>query len=68
MSQSDRYRPAFCQAIDRAELNQDPHSATAVDRATNRSECIRLMEDHFATQPREYWMEQLSQEGLIFAL
>ncbi|HEX2173944.1 MAG TPA: CoA transferase [Dehalococcoidia bacterium] len=67
MSQADRYWPAFCRAIDAPEWLDDPRFASAEARAANRTECIRAIEDRFASQLRDHWLERLAAEDLLFA-
>lgn len=67
MSQGDRYWPAFCRALGAPEWIEDPRFRTATDRAAHRGECIGAIEDRFASQGRDQWMERLGTEDLIFA-
>lgn len=67
MSQADRYWPAFCRALGRSDLLEEPRFATANDRAANRMECTRVFDELFAGQPRAYWIDRLSREDLLFA-
>jgi crotonobetainyl-CoA:carnitine CoA-transferase CaiB-like acyl-CoA transferase len=61
MLQPDRYWAHFARAIDRPELADDPRFATQMNRATNRIECVAILDSAFASRPRAAWMAHLSE-------
>ncbi len=54
----------FCQVTDLGHLAADPRFATNKDRVQHRDECIRLIEERFATQPMAHWVEVLEGAGV----
>jgi crotonobetainyl-CoA:carnitine CoA-transferase CaiB-like acyl-CoA transferase len=67
MIDSERYWPAFCRAIGRPELHEDPRFANAVERFRNSAELVRLLDETFATRPLEKWIEPMNAERIIWA-
>jgi len=63
MLQADRYWPAVCRAIGRPELAGDERFATMAARGGNAPECIRILEEAFATAPRDEWIARLRAAG-----
>jgi CoA:oxalate CoA-transferase len=63
MMQADRYWPAVCTAIGRSELAADERFVNMRVRAGNAGECIRLLDEAFATRPREDWLRDLRAAG-----
>jgi crotonobetainyl-CoA:carnitine CoA-transferase CaiB-like acyl-CoA transferase len=63
MMQADRYWPAVCAAIGRPELAADDRFASMRVRAGNAGECIRLLDEAFATRPRDEWIRDLRAAG-----
>ena len=55
MMESDRYWPAFCKALGRPDLQDDPRFESYVERATNREALISLLEEIIATKNRDEW-------------
>ena len=49
----------FCEAIGRSELMRDPRFATNADRTANHAQLEPLLAEHFAAQPRSYWLSRL---------
>jgi crotonobetainyl-CoA:carnitine CoA-transferase CaiB-like acyl-CoA transferase len=43
---------------------EDPRFATNPDRNKNRAELVSLLDDLFATQPADYWLEKLKATGI----
>jgi len=46
----------MCDAIGRPELKDDPRFITNTDRTANHSAIEKILEEHFATRPRDYWL------------
>ena len=63
MLQADRYWPDFCKTIDRPELASDERFKTADVRAKHAEECVGILDEVFATRPREQWMTILRDGG-----
>jgi crotonobetainyl-CoA:carnitine CoA-transferase CaiB-like acyl-CoA transferase len=63
MMQADRYWPALCAAIGRPELSTDERFANMRARAGNAGECVRLLDEAFATRPRDAWLRDLRSAG-----
>jgi crotonobetainyl-CoA:carnitine CoA-transferase CaiB-like acyl-CoA transferase len=59
MLQSDRHWPEFCRHIDREDLIDDPRFADAAARFANHVECIRILDDVFASRTLDEWVEAL---------
>jgi CoA:oxalate CoA-transferase len=49
----------MCDAIGRPELKNDPRFARNADRTAHHAELEKILRDHFASQPRAYWLEKL---------
>lgn len=54
----------LCAAIGLPALTQDPRFATNVNRVGNREQLSQILESHFSTQPRAYWLDVLTQAGI----
>lgn len=63
MLQSDRYWPDFCKAIGVEEFIDDPRCATLRDRAKNCEAIISVLDQRFASKPRNEWMQILKNGG-----
>jgi len=61
--QSDRYWDAFCQAIEREDLKEDPRFADALSRERNAGELVSILDQVFATKTAKEWMDLLKQKG-----
>ncbi len=61
---NDRQFAFLCQMIDREDLLNDPRYATNPARVANRDTLEPLLEDVFAAQPRDRWIEQLLAAGI----
>jgi crotonobetainyl-CoA:carnitine CoA-transferase CaiB-like acyl-CoA transferase len=59
MLQSDRCWPDLCRRADRPELIDDPRFSSAQARVENVSECIRTLDEVFATKTLDEWREAL---------
>jgi formyl-CoA transferase/CoA:oxalate CoA-transferase len=55
---------SFCEALDLAHLKNDPRFATNPNRIKHRDELVAALDDLFATQPADYWLEHLKQTGI----
>jgi crotonobetainyl-CoA:carnitine CoA-transferase CaiB-like acyl-CoA transferase len=62
MLQAQRYWPGFCQAIGRPDLVDDPRFNTDESRKQNVSECVRSLDEVFATKPLEEWTDLLAKQ------
>lgn len=60
MLESDRYWADFCRHIERPELIDDPLFVDAAARYENRRECVRLLDEVFASRPLDEWRALLS--------
>ena len=56
--------PAFCDAIDRSELEQDERFATNALRVEHRAELSALLAVVFASRPLRWWEIQLTNAGV----
>jgi crotonobetainyl-CoA:carnitine CoA-transferase CaiB-like acyl-CoA transferase len=63
--QPDRYWPAFCRAMELADLEHDPRFSSMEARGQNSRELIRLLDEKFATKTRDAWIDQLKKGGCI---
>lgn len=63
MPQADRYWPAFCRAVGIPELEKDERFATMKTRGKNCRELISILDQLFASKPRDEWMRILKAGG-----
>jgi crotonobetainyl-CoA:carnitine CoA-transferase CaiB-like acyl-CoA transferase len=63
MIQPDRYWAALCRALGRPELATDPRFVDLRVRAGNAGECIAILDEIFASQPRAHWLSVLRDGG-----
>jgi CoA:oxalate CoA-transferase len=54
----------FCAAIGLSELQADPRFAANPERTAHHPELEALLNRHFATQPRAWWLERLAAAGV----
>ncbi len=54
----------LCQALDRAELAEDPRFADFAARNRNRDELLPILREDFRSQPTGHWLTVLSQAGV----
>ena len=77
LTAGDRYAPAadpegkifwaaFCRALDRPDLVDDPRFATTKDRQKNREELTPILDEVFATRPYDEWEKRLSENNLMY--
>ncbi len=49
----------LCDSIGLPELSQNPKFVKNKDRVTHREEITALLQQHFMTQPAQYWVERI---------
>lgn len=54
----------LCQALDRAELAQDPRFADFAARNRNRDELLPILREDFRSEPTGHWLDVLSRAGV----
>jgi len=67
MLEADKYWPDLCQHIGRPELIDDPRFADAATRFENRAECVRLLDETFASHTLAEWRERLATVAGVWA-
>lgn len=60
---ADKHWAELCEAIGRPELVDDPRFADQVQRAENSAECVKILDDTFATRSLAEWQPILSSQG-----
>ncbi|HUI25942.1 MAG TPA: CoA transferase [Candidatus Kryptonia bacterium] len=69
MLQPDRYWVDLTRVLGRPELGTDPRFADLRVRAGNAAECVAALDAIFAAQPRDHWIELLTNGGdFIFTI
>jgi crotonobetainyl-CoA:carnitine CoA-transferase CaiB-like acyl-CoA transferase len=69
MLQSDRYWRDFCLAMGLGELIDDPRFKDIRARGLNAGACIAILDQTFATKPRDEWIQILKAGGdFIFGI
>ncbi|MEE8314515.1 MAG: CoA transferase [Myxococcota bacterium] len=63
MIQSDRYWPDFCRALGRPELATDERFSDQQVRGANCEAAIAIIDEVFATKPRDEWLRILADAG-----
>ena len=63
--QPDRYWPAFCKAMEIADLEKDPRFSSMEARGANSKELIKILDERFASKTRDEWLNQLKRAGCI---
>jgi formyl-CoA transferase len=61
---NDKLFEAFCRAIERADLLNDPRFAGSRERLRNRDALIPLIEKTTVQFPRAHWLERLDKAGV----
>jgi CoA:oxalate CoA-transferase len=61
---SEKLWSAFCQAINRRDLEAHPDSATNAQRSKNRAMLEKILTDHFYQRPAEEWIQALRASGV----
>ena len=54
----------FCDALNLDNIKTDPRFATNPDRNKNRDELLAILDELFATQPADYWLDKLKVTGI----
>ena len=62
MLQPDRYWADFCRVIERPALAEDARFADMVARGQHSAECIAILDEAFASRPREEWLRRLKED------
>ena len=65
---TERHWPNFCKAMGREGLANDPRFVSAEKRLEHNAELIALLEELFASQPRDYWGNRLDQYGCVWGM
>jgi CoA:oxalate CoA-transferase len=65
---SERLWSAFCQAIDREDLEAHPDFATNAERSKNRARLEKILTDYFCQRPAEEWIRALRTSGVPCSL
>lgn len=55
---------AYCEALERPDLSDNPDYATNSQRLRHRDELVPLLAEIMQKQPREYWIERLQRVGV----
>jgi crotonobetainyl-CoA:carnitine CoA-transferase CaiB-like acyl-CoA transferase len=63
--QPDRYWPNVCRALSIVELENDPRFHSIQARSSHAKELIGILDEKFATMPRDAWLKALKREGCI---
>jgi len=58
---NDRLWQALCKALGREDLASDPRFRTNPDRVANRDALVKMLQEIFATNSREYWLKLLEE-------
>ena len=61
---NDRFWSAFCSAIERPDLLDEPRFARAADRSAHRSELKAVLEPIFLEKPRDHWTALFAKSGI----
>jgi len=61
-----RYWPQFCQALGISDLIDDPRFHSDAARGQNANELVAILDQAFATKPREQWLAIARQAKLLF--
>ncbi|OTG57741.1 CoA transferase [Acinetobacter sp. ANC 3903] len=56
---NDQQFQMLCDSIGLPELSQNPKFVKNKDRVTHREEITALLQQHFMTQPAQYWIERI---------
>jgi crotonobetainyl-CoA:carnitine CoA-transferase CaiB-like acyl-CoA transferase len=59
---NDRLWQALCKALGREDLANDPRFRTNPDRVANRDVLVKMLQEIFATNSREYWLKLLEKK------
>jgi crotonobetainyl-CoA:carnitine CoA-transferase CaiB-like acyl-CoA transferase len=64
--QPDEYWPKICRVLGIEELEHDPKFNSIETRGKNSRELIAIMDEKFASKPRDEWLKILKQEECIY--
>jgi crotonobetainyl-CoA:carnitine CoA-transferase CaiB-like acyl-CoA transferase len=67
MTNAQHYWPAFCKAIGRPELENDPRFATDEMRALHSGDLVKIIESIFCTKRYAEWIDILTANKLVWA-
>jgi crotonobetainyl-CoA:carnitine CoA-transferase CaiB-like acyl-CoA transferase len=67
MLQSDRYWPAFCRVIERADLIEDPRFATFAARGEHRKDLAEIITLEFGKRPAAELLQRLADNECVFS-
>ena len=65
--QGDRHWPDLLRAIDRSDLLDDERFKDIRVRRANNAECVRILDQVFATKPLAAWGERFDRENMWWA-
>ena len=63
MLQGDRFWPAFCEALGREDLRDNPRFRDAKARAENAEEIVATLDKIFATKTSDEWLRHFDESG-----
>jgi crotonobetainyl-CoA:carnitine CoA-transferase CaiB-like acyl-CoA transferase len=63
MLQPDRYWADLCRVLGRPELASDARFGDLRSRAANAGDCVAVLDEVFASQPRDHWLRALADGG-----
>ncbi len=61
---AEKFWAAFCRAVERPELAQDPRFASNVKRVEHKAELVPLLEALFPARPTAEWLARMQREGV----
>ncbi|MBI4283196.1 MAG: CoA transferase [Chloroflexi bacterium] len=67
LSRPDQYWAAFCRAIGRQDLANDPRFTAFQPRTENHAALFHILEEVFLTKPLDEWQVRLTEAGLPWA-
>ncbi|MBI4307692.1 MAG: CoA transferase [Chloroflexi bacterium] len=67
MARSQAYWPAFCRALGRPQLQDDPRFAHPEGRTANSKVLVELLDHIFATRPRDEWGRIFDEHDVVWA-
>jgi len=67
MTQADRYWPEFCKAVGIQHLQADDRFKSMAARTEHKAELYAILDELFASKPRDEWEQILSKYNLIWS-
>src|SRR5262249_16870651 len=67
MLQADRYWARFCEVLGITWAATDERFSSMLARMANAGDCVALLDDTFATKPRDEWLRLLAAGGVSIA-